>query len=113
MHTSRRSFLRGAGAAVVGAGALAHPSTLRAQARPGVPADPVKVGVLASRSGVTAPVGQAGLRATEWWAERTNRAGASWGGACSSWSRRRRTPRTRSSATGSSCSRRRSTSWSA
>ena len=51
------------------------PLGARAQARPGVPADPVKIGVLASRAGVTAPVGQAGLRGTEWWAERVNRGG--------------------------------------
>ena len=38
MHTSRRNFLKGAGAAVAGGAALARPSTLRAQARPGVPA---------------------------------------------------------------------------
>jgi len=36
---------------------------------------PLKIGVLAARAGVTAPVGQAGLRATTWWAERVNQLG--------------------------------------
>ncbi len=72
MPTTRREFLKGAGAA---AGALASLRSAAAQPRPGVPGDPVKIGVLASRAGVTAPVGQAGLRATEWWAERVNRGG--------------------------------------
>src|SRR5205823_1886846 len=36
---------------------------------------PVKIGVLTIRAGVAAPVGAAGLRATEWWAERVNNAG--------------------------------------
>ncbi len=40
-----------------------------------VPAGPVKIGVLAARAGVTAAVGQAGQRATEWWAERVNKEG--------------------------------------
>jgi branched-chain amino acid transport system substrate-binding protein len=75
MRTSRREFLRGAGTVLAAGGTLVHPRPGRAQPRPSVPADPVKVGVLASRAGVTAPVGQAGLRGTEWWAERVNRAG--------------------------------------
>ena len=40
-----------------------------------VPAGPIKMGVLAARAGVTAAVGQAGQRATEWWAERVNKEG--------------------------------------
>jgi branched-chain amino acid transport system substrate-binding protein len=40
-----------------------------------VPSDPVKVGVLAIHAGIAEPVGQAGLRGTEWWAERVNKAG--------------------------------------
>jgi hypothetical protein len=65
MATTRRQFLAGAGAAVAAGGALVRPRATLAQPRPGVPADPVKIGVLASRAGVTAPVGQAGLRGTE------------------------------------------------
>ena len=75
MAETRREFLRGSGAALAAGGMLARPRSVRAQARPGVPSDPVKIGVLASRAGVTAPVGQAGLRGTEWWAERVNRGG--------------------------------------
>ena len=53
--------------------AAAKPTAAPAQAK--VPTEPVKIGVLAARAGVTAPVGQAGLRATEWWAQRVNQAG--------------------------------------
>jgi branched-chain amino acid transport system substrate-binding protein len=67
MMTSRREFLTGVG---VAAGALGFPAVGRAQAR-----EPVKIGVLAARAGITAPVGAAGLRGTEWWAERVNKAG--------------------------------------
>jgi branched-chain amino acid transport system substrate-binding protein len=72
MTTTRRAFLTGVGAAVL---ASTGPRRLSAQPRPGVPAEPLRVGVLAIRAGVAAPVGAAGLRATEWWAERTNKAG--------------------------------------
>src|SRR5262245_7901412 len=75
MPATRREFLKASGVALATGGVLAHPRPTRGQVRPGVPADPVKIGVLASRAGVTAPVGQAGLRATEWWAERVNRGG--------------------------------------
>jgi len=75
MAATRREFLRAAGATLAAGAALRRPRTATAQTRPGVPADPVKIGVLASRAGVTAPVGQAGLRGTEWWVERVNRGG--------------------------------------
>src|SRR5262245_19424602 len=75
MPATRREFLRTSGVALATGGVFARPRSARAQARPGVPSDPVKIGVLASRAGVTAPVGQAGLRGTEWWAERVNRGG--------------------------------------
>ena len=66
MTISRRELLAGASAAA----AVGFPAVLRAQSR-----EPVKIGVLAARAGVTAPVGAAGLRGTEWWAERANKAG--------------------------------------
>jgi len=72
MDGTRRDVLKGIGAA---AGMLGAPAVIRAQVRKGVPADPVRIGVLAWRVGVPAPVGEAGRRATEWWAERVNRAG--------------------------------------
>jgi branched-chain amino acid transport system substrate-binding protein len=75
MAATRREFLKGAGATIAAGGVLVRSRSTRAQARPGVPAVPIKIGVLASRAGVTAPVGQAGLRGTEWWAERVNRSG--------------------------------------
>src|SRR5438132_7759016 len=69
--TSRRRFLKlmSTGAGVAAATRLAVPSA-SAQAT-----GPVKIGVLTIRVGVAAPVGAAGLRATEWWAERVNRSG--------------------------------------
>ncbi len=75
MKSSRREFLKAVGAAAVGGGAVGFPAVARAQARKGVPSEPVKVGVLAIRAGIAAAVGTAGLRGTEWWAERVNKAG--------------------------------------
>src|SRR5207248_7314307 len=76
MTTTRRAFLTGAGAAAaVSAGLATGPRRLSAQPRPGVPSEPLRIGILAIRAGVAAPVGAAGLRATEWWAERVNKAG--------------------------------------
>ncbi|HET8578607.1 MAG TPA: ABC transporter substrate-binding protein [Methylomirabilota bacterium] len=74
MATTRREFLKTAGG-VAAAGMVGFPAVVRAQARPGVPAGPVKIGVLAIRAGIAAPVGTAGLRGTEWWADRVNRTG--------------------------------------
>ena len=67
MGTSRRRFLKGVATVSVLGGA---PLVARAQAK-----TPVKVGVVAIRAGIAAPVGTAGLRGTEWWAERVNKAG--------------------------------------
>jgi branched-chain amino acid transport system substrate-binding protein len=69
MTTSRRAFLKGAGVAGATAIVAGAPGVGRAQA------EPVKVGVLTIRAGIAAPVGAAGLRGTEWWAERVNKAG--------------------------------------
>jgi hypothetical protein len=52
IRISRRELLAGAAAA------LGFPTVSRAQSR-----EAVKIGVLAARAGVTAPVGAAGLRA--------------------------------------------------
>jgi branched-chain amino acid transport system substrate-binding protein len=69
LHPSRRQFLALMGTA---AGAAAA----RFDGRPAfAQGPPVKIGVLAIRAGIAAPVGAAGLRATEWWAERVNKAG--------------------------------------
>ncbi len=74
MATTRREFLTMVGGAAA-AGAVSAPAVVRAQAKKGVPTDPVKIGVVAIRAGIAAPVGTAGLRGTEWWAERVNKAG--------------------------------------
>src|SRR2546430_12597231 len=70
MRTTRRRFLR-----LVGAGAAA--ATVRLDAPPAFAqaGHPVNLGVLTIRAGIAAPVGAAGLRGTEWWLERVNRAG--------------------------------------
>jgi branched-chain amino acid transport system substrate-binding protein len=65
MAITRRSFLTGAAAAAL---PLGRPPA-RAQA------GPVKIGVLAAKAGVTAPVGESGLRGTQWAVERINAAG--------------------------------------
>ncbi len=70
MSTSRRQFLKGAGAVTAVSTIGGVPLVARAQAK-----TPVKVGVVAIRAGIAAPVGTAGLRGTEWWAERVNKAG--------------------------------------
>jgi len=80
MATTRRAFLKGLSAASVACGGLQAglfrgPRRLFGQPRPGVPSEPLKIGVLAIRVGIAASVGAAGLRATEWWADRANAAG--------------------------------------
>src|SRR4029453_2002102 len=74
MATTRRDALKVLGTAAA-VGAAGFPARAGAQARPGVPSDPVKIGILAIRAGIAAPVGAAGLRGTEWWAERVNKSG--------------------------------------
>jgi branched-chain amino acid transport system substrate-binding protein len=70
MRTTRRQFLKISGAAAV-AGA-----TVRLQPAPALAqAGPVKIGVLAAKAGVTAPVGESGLRGTQWAVERINAGG--------------------------------------
>ena len=64
---SRRVFLSLGGAAAL-TGRLS-PAPARAQAAP------VKIGVLAAKAGVTAPVGESGLRGTQFAADRINAAG--------------------------------------
>src|SRR5256886_10272008 len=69
MITTRRHFVKLVGGAAVAAGAALDAGPASAQAAP------VKLGVLAIRAGIAAPVGTAGLRSTEWWLERVNKAG--------------------------------------
>ncbi|HSE92044.1 MAG TPA: ABC transporter substrate-binding protein [Methylomirabilota bacterium] len=70
MIVSRRNFLQLAGAAALAAGSRLGAAPAFAQG-----GGPVKIGVLTIRAGIAAPVGTAGLRGTEWWAERVNKAG--------------------------------------
>ena len=70
MRTTRRQFLKISGAAAVaGAAVRLQPAPALAQA------GPVKIGVLAAKAGVTAPVGESGLRGTQWAVERINAGG--------------------------------------
>jgi branched-chain amino acid transport system substrate-binding protein len=69
MTTTRRSFLRLAGGA--SAALAAGPGGRRALAQAG----PIKIGVLAAKAGVTAPVGESGLRGTQFAVDRINAAG--------------------------------------
>ena len=75
MATTRREFLTLVGGAAAAAARCPRRRWRAAQAKKGVPTDPVKIGVVAIRAGIAAPVGTAGLRGTEWWAERVNKAG--------------------------------------
>jgi branched-chain amino acid transport system substrate-binding protein len=69
MRTTRRHFLTLTGGAAAAA-------TLRLDVAPAAAqAGPVKLGVLAAKAGVTAPVGESGLRGVQWATERINAAG--------------------------------------
>src|SRR5688572_18848641 len=67
MRMNRRQFLKVTGVT----GAAAWIDTAPAFAQSG----PVKMGVLAAKSGVLAPVGESGLRGVQWATERINAAG--------------------------------------
>jgi branched-chain amino acid transport system substrate-binding protein len=69
MTTTRRQFLALTGAAAASA-------ALRLDAAPAfAQAAPVKIGVLAAKAGVLAPVGESGLRGVTWATDRINAAG--------------------------------------
>jgi len=70
MRTTRRQFLK-----ISGAAAMAS-ATVRLQPAPAfAQAGAVKIGVLAAKAGVIAPVGESGLRGTQWAVERINAGG--------------------------------------
>jgi len=66
---NRRQFLRVGGASIAGAATCLGVAPAFPQATP------VKVGVLAAKSGVLAPVGESGLRGVQWATERINAGG--------------------------------------
>jgi branched-chain amino acid transport system substrate-binding protein len=69
MRTTRRHFLTLTGGAVAA-------TALRLDVAPAwSQAAPVKIGILAAKAGVLAPVGESGLRGVQWAAERVNAAG--------------------------------------
>ena len=69
MRTTRRQFL------VLSGGALGT-AALRLDTAPALAQNaPVKIGVLAAKAGVLAPVGESGLRGVQWATERVNAAG--------------------------------------
>jgi branched-chain amino acid transport system substrate-binding protein len=69
MITTRRRFLKALSGAVGAAGLRLQPAPALAQS------GPVKIGVLAAKAGVTAPVGESGLRGTQFAVDRINAAG--------------------------------------
>ena len=92
--TNRRDFLKIAGGALA-----AHPlPAMPAMAQ----AAPVRIGVLAARSGVLASIGECSLVTVQWWADRVNNPAAYSAERSNSSSRRRAIRRKRSSASASS-----------
>jgi branched-chain amino acid transport system substrate-binding protein len=69
MRTTRRHFMTLTGAASVGAALRLSPAPASAQS------GPIKIGVLAAKAGVLAPVGESGLRGVTWATDRLNAAG--------------------------------------
>src|SRR6266850_2204842 len=69
MRVTRRDFLR-----LSGASALA--SALPLEVAPALAqSGPIRLGVLAAKAGVLAPVGESGLRGVQWATDRINAAG--------------------------------------
>src|SRR2546426_10136352 len=69
MITNRRTFIKVLAGAAAGTGARLDVAPALAQAAP------VRIGVLAAKAGVTAPVGESGLRGTQFAVDRVNAAG--------------------------------------
>src|SRR6266850_4593017 len=69
MRTTRRGFLALSGAASVAVALRLDGVPARAQSAP------VKIGILAAKAGVLAPVGESGLRGVQWATDRINAAG--------------------------------------
>ena len=69
MRMNRRQFLEVTGVTAAAAAAGIHAAPAFAQS------GPVKMGVLAAKSGVLAPVGESGLRGVQWATDRINAAG--------------------------------------
>ena len=69
MTTTRRQFLARSGAAAAAAALRLAPVPALAQA------GPLRIGVLAAKAGVLAPVGESGLRGVTWATDRINAAG--------------------------------------
>lgn len=67
IKSNRREFLKASGSALAASSLIGMPAIAQS--------GPVKVGVLAARSGVLASIGECALVTTQWWAERTNKAG--------------------------------------
>jgi branched-chain amino acid transport system substrate-binding protein len=63
----RRDFLKFSGAALAASSLPSMPATAQT--------GPVRIGVLASRSGVLASIGECALTTVQWWAERVNQGG--------------------------------------
>ncbi len=76
MKKTRREFIKMAGAGALGSGVMLAGLGKAAQAKSkGVPSEPIKVGVICFLSGIAAPVGEPGWRATQIWVDDCNAAG--------------------------------------
>jgi branched-chain amino acid transport system substrate-binding protein len=64
---NRRDFLKISGAALAASSFASAPALAQSP--------PVRIGVLAARSGVLASIGECALTTVQWWADRTNKAG--------------------------------------
>lgn len=76
MKKTRREFITMVGGAALGSGVMLAGGGRVAQAGPkGVPSDPIKIGIICFLSGIAAPVGEPGWRATQIWVDDCNAAG--------------------------------------
>lgn len=77
MKKTRREFMKTVGGAALGSGLMLAGGGRMVHAKPpkGVPSDPIKVGIICFLSGVAAPVGEPGWRATQIWVDDCNAAG--------------------------------------
>ena len=76
MKQTRREFMKTVGGATLGSGLMLAGGHRLAEARPkGVPSDPLKIGIICFLSGIAAPVGEPGWRATQIWVDDCNAAG--------------------------------------
>jgi branched-chain amino acid transport system substrate-binding protein len=76
MKKTRREFMKMVGGTALGSGVMLAGSGKVARAAPkGVPSEPIKIGIICFLSGIAAPVGEPGWRATQIWVDDCNAVG--------------------------------------